>query len=81
MLNGLTKCRLHSQIANRAVEEHQRQALLIQLINGRLVDTVASGLEVTTGNDFEGVANVDDQRSGVVWGVVPLLVLAPDLKA
>lgn len=74
-------CRLHSQVTDRAVEKHQRQTLLIQLINGRLVDTVASGLEVTAGDDLKGVANVDDQRSGVVWGVVPFLVLAPNLKA
>ena len=77
----LTVGRFHAQIANRAVEEHKRKSLLLQLVHRRLVHAVARGLEVATGNDLEGIANIDDQSTRLVRNIVPLLVAAPDLQA
>lgn len=37
--------------------------------------------EVATGHNLQGVANVDDKRTWLVRYIVPLLILAPDLKA
>lgn len=41
---------------------------------------MARGLEVAAGHDLKGVADVNDQRAGLVRHVLPLLVLAPDLQ-
>ena len=75
----LTCGRTHTQITNRAVEKHQRETLLIQLVNRRLVNTVACSLEVATRDNLQGITDVDDKSTGLVGHVVPLLVTAPDL--
>lgn len=77
----LTGCRGHAQVTDGAVEEHQREALLVQLVRRGREDPVAGGLEVPARDNLEGVTNVDDERTRLVGHVVPLLVLAPDLQA
>jgi len=51
------------------------------LVNRGLVDTVTSSFKVSPGHDLEGIANVDDESTRLIGGIVPLLILAPDLKA
>lgn len=79
-LNLLTCCRTHAQITNRTVEEHQRETLLLQLIDRRLVNTVTSSLKMAARNNLQGVTDVDDKRTGFVGYVVPLFIPAPDLE-
>lgn len=37
-------------------------------------------LEVSTGDNFQSLTDVDDESTRTVWCVVPLLILAPDLQ-
>jgi hypothetical protein len=71
----------HAQITNGAVEQHQREPLLLELVHGRSVYAVTSSLEVAAGHNLERVADIDDERSRFVGDVVPLFVAAPDLQA
>lgn len=52
----------------------------MELINRRLEDSVPRGLEVTSGYNLKGITDVDDQSTGLVRDVVPLLISAPDLE-
>jgi hypothetical protein len=71
----------HAQITNGAVEQHQRESLLLELVHRRSVYAVASSLEVAAGYNLERIANIDDERSRFVGDVVPLFIAAPDLQA
>jgi hypothetical protein len=53
----------------------------MQLIRWRLENPMTGRLEVATGNDFQSLANVDNQRSRLVRHVMPFLVVSPDLEA
>ena len=37
-------------------------------------------LEMTTRDNLQGVADVDNERTRLVWYVIPLLVTSPNLK-
>lgn len=78
--NLLTCGRTHAQITNGTVEEHQGETLLLQLIDRRLVNTVTSSLEMATGDNLQGIADVNDKRTGLVGHVVPLFIAAPNLE-
>jgi hypothetical protein len=53
----------------------------MKLVYGRLVYAVTSSLEVAARHNLERVANIYDERSGLIRDVVPLFVAAPDLQA
>lgn len=48
------------QVSNRAVEQHKRKSVFVQLVDGRLVYTVTGGFEVSARDNLERVANVHD---------------------
>jgi hypothetical protein len=50
------------------------------LVGRRLVNTVASSLEVSTRHNLESISDVDHQRTGLVGDIVPLFIATPDLK-
>ena len=77
----LTVCRSHGHVTDGTVEQHQRQTLLLQLIDRRLENSVASSFEVAARYDFKRITDVDDERTGLVRYIIPLLIAAPDLKA
>lgn len=79
-MDFLTHSGTHLEVADRTVEQNQRQTFQVKLVGRRLEDSVKSSLEVSSGNDFERVSDVDDQRTGPVWNIVPLLIPAPDLE-
>jgi hypothetical protein len=51
------------------------------LVNRGLVDTVTSGFKVSPGHDLESITDIDHESTRLIRGIVPLLILAPDLKA
>jgi len=51
----------------------------MSLIGRRLVNPVFRGLKMTTRNDLEGFTDIDNQASGLVRYIDPLIVL-PDLE-
>lgn len=52
----------------------------MKLVNRGFVNPVSSGFEVTARHNLEGLADVDDQSSWSVRGVVPFLIVPPDLE-
>lgn len=77
----LTLCRHHPQISNRRIEKHERQTLESQLVLWWLIHTVACCAEMSTGYNLQSITDVDDKSAGLIRHVVPLFILAPDLKA
>lgn len=76
----LTLCFCHAHIADRAVEQYERQTLLVKLVDRRLIHPVPCSLEVPARHNLECIADVDDKRTGLVRHVVPLLIPTPDLQ-
>ena len=92
----LTVSRLHAEVSLGCLEEHDRETVEGHLIGRRVDDTMTSCAEVSARHDcmlsaampssasskltLQGLANVDDQRSGAVGDVVPLLIPTPDLE-
>lgn len=52
----------------------------MQLIHRWLENTVTSGLEMPTRDNLQGIADVDNQRPGLIRHIMPLFVAAPDLQ-
>lgn len=52
----------------------------MELIDGWLVHTMPSGLEVAAGHNLQGISDINDERAGLVGHIVPLLVVSPNLE-